>query len=343
MRQALFISALVFAAGAASASPYKEIRDTSVSCTNGLTCDLSLMAKGAPSGLYSVALSREAGPDTRVRLVVRATSPLAALSDLVFTVDGEEKLRLHVADFDVDADNYEYAAKDPGAGRALFALVKDASSLSVGFTADGLGETGFSLSGVAGAGLYMDEAQGRLEAKDALVRVGEKDTPPSPVRDISAFEQLPAVLRPDFEAESGACGFYEKNRFTRGSGFAVTLADDVVLYVLPCTDGGAYNQPYALYQVSSGALSEVSLPTMTEDGPSTTTGATNVDWDQAAGILTAFDKARGLGDCGTFDRWKLRDVAGEASFALMESRAKDECDGTGEGGPETWPLLWPKR
>lgn len=343
MRLALLLSVLVFGAGPSAASPYKDIRDTSVYCTNGLTCDLSLKAKGEAKGLYSVALSRKAGPGTNVSLVIRATSALVTTSDIVFSVDGEEAFRFAVADFDLYADNYEYTAKESDAGRKLFALIKDGSSLDVAFNTDGPSSTEFSLSGVAGAGVYMDEIQGRLGAKDALVRVGDKETPPSPVRDISAFEDLPAVLRPDFEGEDGACAFLDKNRFKYGTGFAVTLPEDVELYVLPCTDGGAYNQPYALYQISSGALSEVSLPTMTEDGPSTTTGATNVDWDQPTRTLTAFDKGRGLGDCGTYDRWKLRDSPGEASFALLESRAKDECDGTGEGGPETWPLLWPKR
>ena len=342
MRLALALSVFFLGVGTTAASPYKEIRDTAVYCSNGLTCDLSLKAKGQAKGLYSVAVTRRAGPGTNIALVIRATYALVTTSDVVFSVDGEERLRFAVADFDLYADNYEYTAKEPDAGRKLFALVKDASSLSVAFNTDGPSSTEFSLSGVAGAGLFMDEIQGRLEARDALVRVGDKETPPSPVRDISSFEDLPAALRPDFEGEDGACAFFEKNKFKYGSGFAVTLPDDVELYVLPCTDGGAYNQPYALYQISSGALSEVWLPTMTDDGPSTISGATNIDWDQQTKILTAFDKGRGLGDCGTFDRWKLRDSPGEASFALVESRLKDECDGQGEGGPETWPLLWPK-
>lgn len=342
MRHFFVIATFMVWNNAAVASPYKEIRDTAVSCTNGLACDLSLMAKGENNTLYSVALSRTSGPDTPVRLVIRSTSSLASGSDLVFSADGTDVLTVNVADFDLDADNNEYTAKDGELGRKLFGLLKDASSLSVSFTADSVGTTEFSLAGVAGAGLYLDDVQGRLDARDALVRVGAKETAPAPVRDITAFEQLPAALRPEFEAEESACGFYDPNRFKNGSGFAVALPDDVELFVLPCTDGGAYNQPYALYQVSSGTLSEVALPIMSEDGPSTISGATNVDWDHSTKTLTAFDKGRGLGDCGSLDTWKLRDVPGEVRFALVESRVKDECDGQGEGGPETWPLIWPK-
>ncbi len=343
MRQIFLIAFSVLLAGAAHASPYKQVRDTAVYCTNGLSCELSLTAKGESNVLYSLALSRPSGPDTKINLIVRSTSPLVSSSKLVFNADGKEVMTLSVDDFDYYADNNEYTAKEADVGRKLFTLVKDATSLSVSYKINAPAVTVFSLSGVAGAGLFMDEVQGRLDATDALVRVGAKQTAPSPVRDINAFEQLPAVLRPEFEAEDSSCGFYNSNQFKSGSGFAVTLPDDVELFILPCTDGGAYNQPYALYQISSGKLSEVSLPTMTEDGPSTTAGATNIDWDQQTKILTAFDKGRGLGDCGSIDKWLLRDVPGEVSFALVESRVKDECDGEGEGGPETWPLMWPKR
>ena len=342
MRAAFFLAASLLLTGAVAASPNKDIRDTAVYCTNGLTCDLTLMVKGKSQGLYSLALSRTSGPDTPIKLIIRSTSLLASGSDLVFAADGIDVLTLNVANFDLYADNYEYTAKDEALGRKLFGLLKDASSLSISFVAGNAGKTEFSLAGVSGAGLFVDEVQGRLESRDALVRVGDREPAPTLVRDITAFEQLPAALRPEFEAEESACGFIDNNRFKNGSGFAVSLPDEVELFVLPCTDGGAYNQPYALYQISSGALSEVSLPVMTEDGPSTTSGATNVDWDQPTKTLTAFDKGRGLGDCGTLDIWKLRDSPGEASFALVESRVKDECDGEGEGGPETWPLLWPK-
>jgi hypothetical protein len=325
------------------ASPAKDIRDMAVYCTNGLTCEISLLAKTGGKLIYSLSLSRAAGPDTPVLIKIRASAPMLPTGELVFSADGKPVMAVKAADFDFNADFEEYTSKAPAAGFELFGLIRNASVLTLRYAAVKPGTADFSLAGLSGAGLYLDEVQGRLDSTDALVKIGGKTTAPPPVRDISAFEQLPAVLRPDFEGQEGACGFYDQSHFTRGSGFQVTLPDDVALYVLPCTDGGAYNQPYALYQISSGAVSEVALPTMTEDGPSTTTGATNVDWDQPTLTLTAFDKGRGLGDCGTYDKWKLRDVPGEASFALVESREMDECNGEGGGGPETWPLLWPKR
>lgn len=342
MRRLLIVSAFLAAAAPVSASPYKEIRDTSVSCTNGMTCELSLKGMDDNNELYSVALSRAPGPDTPVRLIVRTSSPLAAGSAVQFKADGNEVMSIASDGFDLFPDDNEYTAKDPAAGRTLFAAVKDASNLSVSFNAEKPGESRFSLVGVAGAGLFMDEAQGRLDAKDALVRTGGKDTAPSAVRDIVDFDQLPPSIQPDFANPESDCGFVEELRFRYGQGFAVKISDDTELYVLPCALGGAYNQPYAFYQVYDGKASEVALPAMSDDGPTTTSGAVNVDWDQSTRTLTAFDKGRGLGDCGTYDKWVLRDDPADVSFALVESRFKDDCDGEGDG-PETWPLLWPKK
>lgn len=343
MRNVLFLVALLLMTGGAGASPYKEIRDTSVSCTNGMTCELSLKEIGENSVLFSVSLLRAPGPDTPIRLIVRTSSLLADDSKVSFVIDGKEALSLGAAEFELFADDIEYTAKEADAGRRLFNLLRNATSLSVSFTAESAGVSSFSLAGVAGAGLFMDEAQGRLDAKDALVRTGSKVTAPSSVRDIIDFDQLPPVIRPDFASPESECGFVEELRFRYGQGFAVNIGDDTELYVLPCALGGAYNQPYALYQVIDGKASEVVLPYMSEEGPTTTSGAVNIDWDHSSRMLTAFDKGRGLGDCGVWDKWKLSDDSVGIRFVLIESRVKDECDGEGEAGPETWPLVWPKK
>ena len=342
MRHAFLFAAFLALTGTVLASPYKEVRDTSVSCSNGMTCELSLKGVGENNELYSVALNRAPGPDTPLKLVVRTSSLLAEGSKISFVVDGKEALSLAISDFDLFADDSEYTAKNTEDGRRLFALLKNGASFKVLFTAEKPGESSFSLAGVAGAGLFMDEAQGRLDAKDALVRVGAKETVASAVRDIIDFDQLPPAIRPDFESPESDCGFVEQCRFHYGQCFAVRIADDTELYVLPCALGGAYNQPYAFYRLYDGKAFEVPLPYMTDEGPTTTSGAVNVDWDQPSRTLTAFDKGRGLGDCGVWDKWRLSDDPVDVRFVLVESRIKDDCDGEGEG-PETWPLIWPRK
>jgi hypothetical protein len=69
--------------------------------------------------------------------------------------------------------------------------------------------------------------------------------------------------------------------------------------------------------------------------------AWNIGWDQPAKLLTAFFKGRGIGDCGSYDKWELGSGGEGLSFTLIEARVKDDCDGDDGGGIENWPLVWP--
>jgi 4-amino-4-deoxy-L-arabinose transferase-like glycosyltransferase len=58
-------------------------------------------------------------------------------------------------------------------------------------------------------------------------------------------------------------------------------------------------------------------------------------FDRATSTLTVFDKARGIGDCGIYSRYRL---AG-GRLALIEARAKTDCDGKPPFDPTRWPKL----
>ena len=60
----------------------------------------------------------------------------------------------------------------------------------------------------------------------------------------------------------------------------------------------------------------------------------NVAYDPAKKQLTAFEKGRGAGDCGTVGAWEW----GGAAFRMVEYRAKEECDGVGE--PGKFPIIF---
>lgn len=340
--RSLIVAILLLVASPAHAGPGKQFKDTGVYCTNGLTCDLTLSPRGSATDIYSFVLSRKAGPDTPILIKVRTAKPLAPGSEMVFLADGAEAARIAVADFEFDADFNEYTAKDLGRGKALLSLLRDSNLLTIKAKLDKEASADFSLSGVAAAMLYLDEVQGRIGTADALEKYGDKPSPPVMVRDIFAVTDLPAAIRPDFESPESTCGFMDMNRFRYGQGFAAMLSGDVELYALPCAEGGAYNQPYVFYQKQGETITPVHLAVMTDDGPSTTTMAYNIDWDQTTKTLTAFFKGRGIGDCGSLDKWVLRNIDGEVSFALKEARVKDDCDGNNEPGPDGWPLLWPK-
>lgn len=342
MRNRLAFAALLLFPAAALAGPGKDFRDTGVYCTNGLTCDLALAPKGTPKEIFSINFSRKSGPDTPVLIKIRTNKPVKSGSDIVFLTDGAEVARISASDFDYDADFYEYTSKDENRGKALLSLLRNSSLLTIKAELDAAQSADFSLSGVAAAMLYLDEVQGRIGTVDAIDKAGDKPSPDVMVRDITAVTDLPATIRPDFESPESPCGFMDMNRYRYGQGFAARLSDDTELYALPCAEGGAYNQPYVFYQKQDDAITPLQLAIMTDDGPSTTNMAYNIDWDQNTKVLTAFFKGRGIGDCGSLDKWMLRDIGGEVSFALKESRVKDDCDGNNEPGPDGWPLIWPK-
>ena len=338
-----FALALAFSAAcvlSAEAGPSKEIRDSWVYCSNGLTCELGLKQKIEGQKIYGMAFSRKAGPDTPIRIILRTAEPIPTGSDILFLADDAEAALIKVEDFDLVADFNEYTAKDVHRGRALLSLLRDSSSLTIKVGGSEAFTSSFSLAGTAGAMLFLDEAQGRIGTVDAIEKMGEKPSPEISVQDITDIADLPAAIRPDFESPDANCGFSDMNRFKTGQGFVAKLDENAELYALPCAEGGAYNQPYTFYTKQGDFIEPMHLAIMTEDGPSTTSSAYNILWDQNKKTLSAFYKGRGIGDCGSLDTWTMRSIDGDTSFVLKESRVKDDCDGA-DTPAEEWPLVWP--
>lgn len=65
----------------------------------------------------------------------------------------------------------------------------------------------------------------------------------------------------------------------------------------------------------------------------------NPAWEPRARTVSAFNKARGLGDCGTYE---VHQATADGRFELVEYREKKGCDGK-ETAPEAFPLVYRKR
>jgi hypothetical protein len=61
----------------------------------------------------------------------------------------------------------------------------------------------------------------------------------------------------------------------------------------------------------------------------------NPVWDLPSRTVSSFTVDRGLGDCGTYERHRVVD----ATFKMIEYRAKPDCDGTAVD-PERYPLIY---
>lgn len=334
---ALLLGVLAVPAGARE---FKEFKDIVVSCSDGLTCSISLKVQGTPGELNTLSFTRRAGPGTGLGLIVAADS-LDAGSSVAISVDGKQVLAVPVAAMQYNPDWLEYSLT--GVADPLMLLDAMRNGLMAEATAMKGGKpltATYSLSGLVAGLIFVDELQGRVDTPDALQAKGTKDTPPVKARDIEAIADLPEGIRGDFQGD-GQCAFLEESSFARGGGFEVELEDGYSLVALPCAEGGAYNQPYVFYSGYENDYDRLWLPTMGDKGPTVMDSAYNIGWSRKTKLLDAFFKGRGLGDCGSFERWEMHVGGFGPAFTLVESRVKGDCDGNDGGGIENWPLLWP--
>lgn len=326
--------------GAAAASEYKEFKDVIVSCTNGLTCSVALKVDGEPGTLNTLSFVRRAGAGTSLDLTV-AAQDLSAGSSVSISVDGKQVLSVPVDAMTYNADWYEYTLT--GVADPLNLLDAMRNGIRAEATGKKGGETlkaSYSLSGLVAALIFVDEVQGRLDTPDALQAKGTKTTTPTRARDIKALAEIPEDIRAVFEGE-GKCSFLDESSFARGDGFETELEDGYSMVALPCAEGGAYNQPYVLYAGYGDDYEPLYLATMGDKGPTVTDLAYNIGWDQKSKVLDAFFKGRGLGDCGSYEKWEMSVGGVGPAFTLVSARVKGDCDGEDGGGIDNWPALWP--
>lgn len=333
--------------GSAMAGVYREVRDWQVSCSNGLTCSLQYASDDASAGmLRGMDLKRSAEPEAPLSLIVRgdfsAFQEAGTGAEVVFAIDGETAATFPVEPAMLDEWASEIAIDDDGEQtiRALLAAMKEGTQMEMRM---GSGERlDIPLSGVTAGLLVIDEAQGRLERTDALQAEGPN--PPletAPAREITALDQLPEEVRREFSDDMAICGGLDAERIAYGAGFRIEREEGLALIGMPCGLGGAYNQPYVLYASIGGTFRPLDIPVLAEEGPSTTTFAYNIDIDPNGEEITAFFRGRGVGDCGSYDRWALGRDGMRITLTLVEARTKGDCDGNFDQGPEEWPLRWP--
>ncbi len=141
------------------------------------------------------------------------------------------------------------------------------------------------------------------------------------------FERIPEMTRmcPDLETYAE---HIETWPLTRG----------LVACALPC-EAGAYNVRYRILVLDPANPENVRSVTFATVGPKggkrRMEEIVNPAYDPASRTLHAFDRGRGLGDCGT--KWTWRWTGG--AFELEEQREKTKCDGR----PGPWRRLWPRR
>ena len=339
---AVCFMSVLFASEPARADAEKDIDKWSASCTAGLTCSLRYddPDPGEPGAIRFIR-SGELNSEVELRIPkpMRLVMNLDPNGAFRLSVDGREIINLPVKQLQLDAGQGEFVTTDRVVLERVLEAMKGGATLALDYTGvAGTHRSEIMLEGFRGSLFYIDDVQDRRGRTDALLAVGQRVPEGTGSKDIQSFDDIPPSIRADFTAPGGSCteAFYPED-IGRYSGFDITRSG-VRLVLVPCSSGGAYNQPYALYRAyEGGILSRISFPDVEEGKPSISETADNVDYDPVTGIMTAFTKDIGLGYCGVWYKWRVT-TGGQP--LLIERRAWDECDGS-RTDAEDFPLEWP--
>lgn len=301
------------AAPGAARAQVRVFRDWMAVCDNALRC-VALTGSGADGGWLKVEI--DPGPDAR---------PVVTFGSTDFhSGDPAASPRLIVDGPEVAADSSAVTALGRGRRAAI----------------SGHGRTRpVSLGGAAAAFLWIDERQGRLDTPTALIRRGDRPVagvPQAPARPRvtplripggaageeravpAALEALPAVKECRVDVPDGRARTWR-------------IGTEDLLWEVPCYRG-AYNEGSRLFIAGpdGGDAHALGLPVARGEP---TPFIVNGDFDPESGLLTSFDKGRGLGDCGVARAWAWTG----RGFVLTGEAAMEECWGLTS---DEWPVLY---
>lgn len=329
------------AAGAASAgrsSDQQRFRDWLAVCDNIGTCH----AFGpASEGTGWVRISMAAGPDAAPGVVFgfwpengEFGAPVTARVDgIAFEARAE-----------IGEDAAPVATVSPDRTRALV----DAMAQGTAMALHAGSETApISLTGAAASLLWIDERQGRLGTTTALMRKGSRPAsavPAAPAR--PRIEPAPAVsqtgygdqegqtLPASIEALPAVVQCRADTAFNPDLQKVISSARldaNTILWAVPC-GLGAYNFSSAWFTTTPEGLNprRITFPTAAGEPEDQ---LVNAAYDPATRVIDAFNKGRGLGDCGMADSWTW---TGQG-FVLRSSSEMSECWGVPS---DYWPTSW---
>jgi invasion protein IalB len=351
MRLAFAFLAVALAALPAAASEAR-FGEWVARCADAAAPDCAIAVEAPASGARSVRLSvqRAAGKDSAPHLILTVLEPAGSLGRprLEVAVDGGPPLRLGAtSDFTTApgqaAGTADFRLSDGATkrllpflrrGRALQASIKGEDNESM--------TTEMRLPGFADAVAEIDARQRRTDRPDALALLIGSPTAAARaglIRDVARDAAPEALRRIMVERDCPVWDQSEANpSFLADQSFAADLGDRRTLWAIVCASG-AYNVDYALFledpSKAANRFDQLTFAAFVESlGWTGVDSLANVAYDPEKRRLTAFEKGRAAGDCGTFGAWEWM---GEA-FRMIEYRSKEECDGVGQ--PEKFPIIF---
>jgi invasion protein IalB len=305
-------------------------------------CRIFTEAPASGADAVRVTVMREAAKDAVARLIVTLLAPASAAPRprLAITLDGGPPVRL-ASGSDLssgpgsDARSVDIRLSD-AATKRLLPFLRRGRTLDVMVTGEG-GEQVSSALPIAGFGpavSFIDMRQGRADRQDALSAVIGGQTPAARagrIRDVSR-DAAPEPLRKTMIDRD--CPVWDQNEgnpsFLAEQSFAAELGGGRTLWAIVCASG-SYNADFAMFVEDPSKAANRFEPLLFANfvesiGWTGVDTLANAEYDPETKQLTAFDKGRGAGDCGTYGIWEWVGAA----FRMIEYRSKEECDGVGD-------------
>ena len=299
----------------------RVFRDWAIACDNGGLCEAASLAAGE-NGVLGTGLivRRESGPD-------------GAVSVLLCKADGQ----VDTAAVQVDG---KVVAQGRSDGESRLLLTGNTARRLVDAMIAGrvasirVGEpVALSLSGLSAAMRYADDRQGRVGTVTALVARGDRsaDTVPAapalPVVRAANLAGAPAEtptaapiagMRRQLDCPADDFGPVSQDGYR--------LDARTTLVLLSC-GSGAYNFMTKPLLLRDGKLAPAPFDIAMDFGEPKPAGTpatlVNADWSADTGRLTSWAKGRGLGDCGSLQRFAWDGTR----FRLVEAKSMTECRG----------------
>ncbi len=315
----MLLLALLLAAPAPQDDPEKLYGDWVVACDNLHGCEMTSLQPGDQpvpeddsAWDASMSVTRAAGPAGGFTVEVWASSKLGGAVTL--KIDD-----VAIATATAKDESVSFIGADAA---RIAAAMSNGKALAVA-GGDGKVAARISLAGSSASLRYIDANQGRAGTVTAVVARGSK--PASAVPAAPAAERIvalrpsgtPAIvtkaMRAGMEKQSECDGLYdgaetvpEVETFALGGGKTLAL--------LPC-GAGAYNYSSVAFIVAGGKAVRADL-----DGGDDML----VNAGFGNGVLSSYNKGRGVGDCGTAETY----VWDGARFRRTEARSMSECRGS---------------
>ncbi|MFN3513875.1 MAG: DUF1176 domain-containing protein [Phenylobacterium sp.] len=334
MRAAILAWILATAAGAAQAAD-AGFKDWWVACDNVRDC----AAFGFPGNYEEqgfLKLARGGTPDAPVVVEIAADAEGEALR---VEVDGRAVAGLGALRPEGEGA-YRRVRLTPAQSAGLAAAIANGSRLDI--LSGGRRVGGVSLSGSSAALRWMDDQQKRAGTSTALVAKG-----PRGPETVARLPALPVVAAAPAASQTGlpravpravkalAADCDEDIDKLEVDPIIARLSPGVVLYG-PLCSRGAYNIIYSLFLADERGRGVRPLNLRYGSGEEAGSALMNVEFDPATQMLSNFDKARGVGDCGALSSWIWTGHA----FEPVEQYLMGECRGV---PMEDWPAVYRTR